>query len=109
MKRIMEEINLDERTEPYDSRGPRITLTNHKPNFITSLPVPFICPSSSDIGNNNKFILDKYIPVIKVINTLELWDDYSIFVYWFRSMRERDKQEFVQFNIEFILQLNLLF
>lgn len=50
----MIKYNLDDRTEPLVPQRPKITIKDHKKNFITNPSIRLICPDSSDLGRRSK-------------------------------------------------------
>lgn len=72
-REIAIKYNLDNRTEPLVPERPKITIKDHKENFIANLSVRLFCPNSSDLGNLSKNILGKYIQSIKDLIHLGIW------------------------------------
>lgn len=96
----MYEYNLQEKIEPCAPARPKITLKDHKDNFLLDPKFRLICPSKLDIGRLSKTILDKYIPILKSKLKLSLWKDTYETLNWFRGITDKSEYKFIQFDID---------
>ena len=71
--RIVNDLDISERTEPFEPKPPFFSVKDHKPEFQNRPTIRLISPSKSDIGKISKKILDKIIPIVSQYSPLPLW------------------------------------
>ena len=71
--RIVNNLDIPERTEPFEPKPPFFSVKDHKPEYLSRPTIRLISPSKSDIGKISKKILDKIIPIVSQHSPLPLW------------------------------------
>lgn len=75
LQKIMENYNIDDKTELLIPSRPQITVKDHKKNFQINTKVRLICPNKSDSCKLRKMVLDKYTLFLKNKTGLQLWSN----------------------------------
>ena len=70
---------------PLKPKVPRISLKDHKPDYITKPMVRLINPSKTDLGRISKAILDRVLPRLRNLIRLEQWRNTDKVIDWFNS------------------------
>lgn len=92
-KLIMEKLDLSDRTEPFVPKHLRITLKDHKLNFITNPTVRLIFPNSSDLGKVSKNILGKIYNKIEGVSEFRFMVQYMGNIQLFQEYRKQKRKE----------------
>lgn len=99
-KMIMSGYKIKDVTEIYQLYKHGITLKDHKSNFHSDPKVWLICPYKLDIGKLSKFVLDKYIFILKIKIKLHLWLDTIDAIKWLNFLNDKRKYNFIQLDID---------
>ena len=77
-----------------------ITLKDHKENFQNNPKVRLINPAKNEIGRISKNILDKINKELITLMNINQWKDTSEVIEWFKNIPEKNKHNFIVFDIK---------
>ena len=98
-KEIAKKLDLEERVETMGEAEAFITLKDHKDRFENSLPCRLINPAKSEIGIISKGILDRITRSVQLATSVNLWENTSSVINWFRNIRRKNNCSFVSFDV----------
>ena len=98
-KKITVKLGIDDRVDITAKKEAFITLKDHKPNFANKPTCTLINPTKSEIGKISKQILDRINKKVVAATKINQWKNTSSVIKWFNSIDDRDKHNFICFDI----------
>lgn len=93
-------FKLQDRIECMAERTSFITLKDHKDNFANNPKCRLINPAKSEIGIISKQELQSINEAIRASTKLQQWRETKTVVDWFTNIHDKQKQRFIQMDIE---------
>ena len=98
-KKITVKLGIDDRVDITAKKEAFITLKDHKPNFANKPTCRLINPTKSEIGKISKQILDRINKKVVTATNINQWKNISSVTKWFNSIDDKDKHNFICFDI----------
>ena len=98
-KKIVLNLELEDRVFATTKRQPFATLKDHKENFPNNPKVRLINPSKPEIGRVAKQLLEKINKVIRNKSGLQQWKNTTSVVNWFKLIQRKKSQKFIKFDV----------
>ena len=108
-KKIVKDLEIEDRVFATQKRSAFITLKDHKENFANNPSVRIINPSKPEIGRISKKILERIVKEVKLKTKLKQWKNSFAVLEWFNKIPNKQNKIFIQFDIELIQQLQWKF
>lgn len=97
---IASKLQLDYRIDAMGLNQGYITIKDHKTTFPNRLDFRLINPCKSQIGKISKKILEDINARVRDSTMVCQWRSTGEMLEWFRSLKEKKKLSFVQYDIE---------
>ena len=97
---IASKLQLDDRIDAMGLNQGYITIKDHKTTFPNRLDFRLINPCKSQIGKISKKILKDINARVRDSTMVCQWRSTGEMLEWFRSLKEKKKLSFVQYDIE---------
>ena len=92
-------LKIHDRVGKLEPKNCYVLLKDHKRDFINKKPARLINPTKTELGQVSKIILQNIIDQLKVKLSYNLWISTSDAIEWFRSIPQKNKATFLQFDI----------
>ena len=98
-KALASKLDIDDRVYTTAKREAFITLKDHKPNYINEPTFRLINPSKQELGKVSKQKMEGILKVVQEKTGLKLWKNNTSVITWFRSLPNKERLKFIQFDI----------
>ena len=99
-KKIVEKLSIDERVEKMQENEAFITIKDHKEGFPHRVSCRLLNPSKTNIGKNNKVLLDKINSAVLSGTKINQWKNTSSVITWFEKITYKQNSSFICFDVE---------
>ena len=99
-KKLATKFNIHDRTNTMPEQQCFFSIKDHKEDFRTNPKYRLINPSKSELGKVSKIILEKINSTIKQSTNALQWQNSTSVIEWFKSIPDKRKCKFIQFDIE---------
>ena len=98
-KKIVRDLELQDRVFVTTQRPAFATLKDHKENFHANPKVRVINPQKPEVGRISKQILEKVNTVVRQKSGLKQWQNTAAVVDWFKNIEDKKSMTFIKFDI----------
>ena len=98
-KKIVKNLNLEDRVFATQKKECFINLKDHKPNFHNNPACRLINPCKPEIGKISKNILAKIVKSVRKKSELVQWENSNEVITWFNAIKDKKTFTFIQFDI----------
>ena len=98
-KRIVENLELQDRVFETTQRQAFATIKDHKANFQNNPKVRMINPSKPEIGQISKQHLEKINKIVRSKTGLKQWQNPDQVIDWFESIERKKSHSFIKFDV----------
>ena len=99
-KKIVNQLDIDNRVFKTSKREAFVTLKDHKSDFENNPSCRLINPTKPEIGRISKFILQNFFKQVRQKTQFNQWEDSSSAIDWFNRIKTKPKSRFIQFDIK---------
>ena len=99
-KSIANNYGVSERVNCLTKSNAFISLKDHKPNFRSNPKCSLINPAKRGIGKISKYFLEQLNSKVRDLSSVNQWQETSTVINWFKSIKNKKKCIFMQFDIE---------
>ena len=98
-KKVANKLEVADRLYCTSKRDSFITIKDHKQNYMNNTKCRLINPCKSELGKISKQMLAKIIAVVKTKSQLQQWKNSSSVIDWFSKLENKQKHNFIQFDL----------
>ena len=99
LKKIVQDINLDNRIECIAKIYAFVTLRDHKQNLRSGTLCRLINPCKSELGKISKIILENINETLIEKLNVNQWKNTETVIHWFKSIEHKSRCFFIQFDV----------
>ena len=98
-KKIVRNLEIDDRVFKTTEREAFITLKDHKENFKNNPSCRLINPCKPEVGKVSKQILERVISEVKSKTGFNQWKNTHSVIKWFQNIKNKKNQSFINFDV----------
>ena len=93
-------LKINDKVEAIAEKQNFLTIKDHKPDFPGKTKFCLINTCKTNIGKVSKQLFDQINTVVREASKLNQWGSTEDFLYWFKNLDQKDRREFLKFDIE---------
>ena len=99
-KKISDHLEISDRVFKLELKQSVISIKDHKPQFMSRTQTRLINPTKSHLGKVSKVKLEKLNSQVRSKAGLIQWRNTGANINWFKSLENKHKLSFIQFDID---------